>query len=158
MAERDRGPRKPADVAAVWWVLAAMAAAPALSCERHGSSPSEPGAARDSVAIESISPAGGSTLVAGSTVDFHAAIRYEVRESDGVGVAAQMQYQDGNLLANIFPSTAVPRGIGSVSLTSRFQIPASGASRIDIYYILYATPGATTEIVDATKASYPVGH
>jgi hypothetical protein len=139
------------------WVLAAMAAAATFGCGNHGSTPSEPVPAVDSVAIESISPAAGSRLVPGSTVDFHATVRYQVRESDGAGVAAQMQDQDGKLLASIFPSTAVPRGIGSLSLTSPFQIPASGASRIDVLYVLYATPGATTEIVDATKASYPVG-
>lgn len=139
-------------------ILAAIAAALALGCGHHASSPSEPAAAvADSLAIDSIFPQAGTTLAPGGNVVFGAVLSYAAHEDLGGGVAAQMQDQDGHLLANIFPATAVPQGAGIATLESPFRIPSSGASRVDIVYILYATPGVTTQIVAATKASYPVG-
>ncbi|HXO39902.1 MAG TPA: hypothetical protein VN999_00525 [Thermoanaerobaculia bacterium] len=140
-----------------WWILTAIAAASALGCGVHQRSPSEPAVQPDSIVIDSISPPAGTTLAPGSTVVFGAILHYAAHENLGGGVAAQMEDASGNLLVTRFPATAVPQGAGMVTLASQFQIPSSGLSRIDIYYILYATPGVTTEIVASTKASYPVG-
>jgi hypothetical protein len=56
------------------------------------------------------------------------------------------------------PGISLPQGTGTVTLTSPFQIPSSGTTRITIEYLLVATPGETSEFVAATKVvSYPVG-
>jgi hypothetical protein len=140
-----------------WWILAAIAAASALGCGHHASSPSEPAATPDSIVIDSISPRGGTTLAPGSTVVFGAVLGYAVHENLGGGVILQVADQTGKLLASDFPSISLPHGAGAVDLTSPFQIPSSGATRVDIAYLLLATPGETTEIVGATQVSYPVG-
>jgi hypothetical protein len=140
-----------------WWILAAVAAAPALGCGHHASSPSEPVVQADSIAIDSIFPRAGTTLAPGSTVTFGTVLKYQASQNLGGGVIVQMVDQRGNLLANDFPSISLPQGAGSVALSSQFQIPSSGATRIDIVYLLLATFGETSEIAAVTRASYPVG-
>lgn len=141
-----------------WWILAAIAAAPALGCGFHQTFPSEPVVPPDSIVIDSIFPLPGTRLAPGSTVTFGTVLRYAVHENLGGGVIVQMADQNGILLANDFPSISLPQGAGSVTLASQFQIPSSGTTRITIDYILLATPGETSEIVAVTKlVSYPVG-
>jgi hypothetical protein len=141
-----------------WWILAAIAAAPALGCGHHAWSPSEPAAAPDSIVIDSIFPLPGTRVAPGSTVTFGTVLSYAAHENLGGGVIVQMADQNGILLANDFPSISLPQGTGTVTLASQFQIPSSGTTRIIIDYILLATPGETSEIVAVTKlVSYPVG-
>lgn len=67
--------------------------------------------------------------------------------------------QNGNQLDVVFPpSTVVPQGTGSAAMTSQFQIPAAGVTRLSVDYLLLTTPGYTTEIAaGTTQVSYPVG-
>jgi len=141
------------------WILAAIAAATALSCGFHLPTPSEPAVTTpDSLKIDSVFPLPGTKLVPGTTVVFGAVLSYQVHESDGGGIVAQLGDQNNNPLDSLFPSTVVPRGAGSVAMTSRYQIPASGVTRLNVDYLMLATPGFTTEIAAATtQASYPVG-
>ena len=139
-----------------WCILAAIAAAPALSCGHHASSPSEPVVLPDSLKIDSIFPQAGTTLTPGSTVVFGAVLSYQASQPGGGGIAAQMEDQNGVLLPN-FPAIAVPQGAGTLALTSSFQIPSSGAGQFHVDYVLYATFGVTTEIAAITRVTYPVG-
>jgi hypothetical protein len=140
------------------WILAAIAAASALGCGLHQRSPSEPVVQPDSIVIDSIFPLPGTRLEPGSTVTFGTILRYTAHENLGGGVIVQMSDGNGHDLADDFPGISLPQGTGTVTLTSQFQIPSSGATLIAIDYLLLATPGETSEIVAVTKqVSYPVG-
>jgi hypothetical protein len=140
-----------------WWILAAFAAAPALGCGLHQTFPSEPVVQPDSIVIDSIFPLPGTRLAPGSTVTFGTVLRYAAHENLGGGVIVQMSDGNGHDLADDFPGISLPQGTGTVTLTSQFQIPSSGTTRVAIDYVLLATPGETSEIVAVTKlVSYPV--
>jgi len=142
------------------WILTAIVAAPALGCGHHASSPSEPAVTPpDGIVIDSIFPLPGTRLAPGSTVTFGTVLGYAVHEDLGGSVVIDIgDDRTGTLLGHLFPSISLPQGTGTVTLTSPFQIPSSGVTRMTVEYLLVATPGVTGEFVAATKVvSYPVG-
>src|ERR1700688_1371533 len=141
------------------WILAAIAAAPALGCGHHASSPSEPVVTPDSIVIDRIFPLPGTRLAPGSTVTFGAVLRYQASQNLGGGIIVQMgDPANGHELADSFPGISLPQGAGTVTLSTPLQIPSSGVSRIEIDYLLLATFGETSAIAAVTpEVVYPVG-
>jgi hypothetical protein len=127
----------------------------ALACS-HSAAPSEPALPNgNSLALTSVSPAAGTRLTPGSTVTFRAVLRYAVTASAN-GIGAEMQDQSGNVLAST-ATTQVPVGSGLVTLSSTFQMPASGSTPIVIAYLLFTNEAAGAAITGEATASFPVG-
>jgi hypothetical protein len=126
-----------------------------LSCSDGGSSPTEPQPTIDSIAVETITPARGTALSAGSQVTFQARVRYTLATADSGRISMIIQDQASrNLSRNPQPRAQIVRGGGVVELSDTITIPATGVTRVDVFVPLF--PGGATSTGVVQLVQYPV--
>ena len=122
-------------------------------CSDDDYSPSGPSQVTDSITIQEISPAAGTTLNRGTNVTFTARIGYSLGSASTGRIALVAQDQAGSALAPQ-PFANVPRGSGTVSLSQQVTIPAQGVTRVDVFFPLL--PDGASRSTAARSAQYPV--
>ena len=124
-----------------------------IACEHSPTGPAVPTTV--SVAIVSMSPDPSTPLSAGSTVTFTGKIAYSLASVATGEVVIVIEDQGfHNLSTNPQPTVNVSRGSGMVTLSDSVIIPASGTSRVFVFFPLAAT-GSTNSLV-AQSVTYTV--
>ncbi len=108
------------------------------------------------LAIASISPPAGSKLAPGSSASFGANITYMLNNAGSATLTLVFADQNGNPLnAGNQPTTIVPAGQGSATLTGQIVVPATGVTSLQVLFQLTANTGMSAPTV--VSATYPVG-
>jgi hypothetical protein len=105
-------------------VLLLFALAVVASC--GGSTPTAPQG--DWLELKSISPAGGTALTAGDRVTFTATFECTVVSSDGGTAVLVLNDQGYRNLNPTQPSTTLPKGKTTVTLSDTITVPVSGST------------------------------
>jgi hypothetical protein len=126
-----------------------------LSCS-DGDSPTDPGPQIDSVAVESITPAAGESLLAGSRVTFRARVRYTLATASSGQISIIVEDQSSRNISSTRPqpSAQVQRGSGTVELADTIDVPANGVTRVDVFLPLFPAGASSTSTVQVVR--YPV--
>jgi hypothetical protein len=109
-------------------------------CGGDSSSPTEPDQAPEQFVIESISPALGTRLTRGTTLDFSVTARYQMRAASSEATLLVLD-QDGNILPGASGSevASVVRGrTGTFILSNRVTLPATGLTSVRVRVSLSA--------------------
>jgi hypothetical protein len=121
-----------------------------------GSSPtSEPAPAGDAILIATISPATGTKLAPGSTVNFQATVNYRLVSAATGTVAMLVEDQSGHDIPMGQVGVNVTMGERAVNISTHVTIPATGVTLIQLVCSLSPT-GNPAEIVQS-NINYPVG-
>lgn len=126
-----------------------------LGCS-NGDSPTDPAPTVDSVAVESITPAAGDSLRAGSRITFRARVRYTLATASSGRVSMVIEDQASRNISTTSPqpSIQVQRGSGTVELVDTINIPANGVTRVDVFLPLFPAGASSTSTVQVVR--YPV--
>lgn len=133
--------------------LLACALALALSlsgCGGGSSSPTEPEQAPEQFIIESISPALGTRLRRGTTVDFSVTARYQIRAARSQASLLVLD-QDRNILpgASGAEVIAVVSGLtGTFTLSNRVSLPSTGLTSVRVRVSLFSLEGPLVGVSD----------
>ena len=127
-----------------------------LGCSDDGGSPTDPEPQIDSVSVESITPAAGEVLRAGSQVTFRARVRYTLATASSGRVSMVIEDQTSRNISSTVPqpSAQVQRGSGTAELVDTINLPASGVTRVDVFLPLFPTGASSTSTVQIVR--YPV--
>ncbi len=118
------------------------------------SSPSEP-AGQDSIQIATLSPAPGTALHAGATASFKVVLNYGLVSSPTAMVVITATDQNGRILnSGNQPTTIVPEGVGTVSMSFQQALPATGVSQLQLIFSLQSSIPLITP--PTATAAYPV--
>lgn len=135
--------------------LVLLAAAAVLaSCGGSGST-TQPAPLQDAILIASITPATGTKLAPGSTVNFQATVNYRLVSAATGTVAMLVEDQSGNDIPKGQVGVNVTMGERSVNISAQVTIPATGVTLIQLVCSLSPT-GNPAEIVQS-NINYPVG-
>src|SRR5436190_6404931 len=93
-------------------------------------SPTSPPAA-DSISLSSITPADGTKLAPGSTVNISATVAFHENCSADGTIVMRITDQNGTVLSPDVKATA-PSGDHSKTLTNKFSVPSSGVTRVTV--------------------------
>ncbi len=138
------------------WILMLCAALLGACSGDDDNSPTEPLPTIDSIAIETITPAAGTALRKGQEVTFTAFVRYTV----GTAATGRMSMVIQNQANQTIPppggqaNANLIRGGGTVTLTNRVTIPATGTTTVRVITPLFVGGAPTTTIT--SSVSYPV--
>ena len=124
-----------------------------LGCSDSDSSPTEPEPTIDSVRIETISPAQGTTLSAGSRVTFRARVPYTLATASSGRISIIIEDQASRNISSTSPqpSIQVTRGGGVVELADTVTIPANGVTRVDVFVPLFPAGASNTNTVQLVR-------
>lgn len=127
-----------------------------LGCSDGDSSPTEPEPTINSIAVETITPAQGTTLSAGSRVTFQARVRYTLATASSGRISMVIEDQASRNISPTSPqpNVQVSRGGGVVELTDTVTIPANGVTRVDLFVPLLPAGASSTNTVQLVR--YPV--
>ena len=133
------------------WILMVCAALLGACSDDDNNSPTEPLPTTDSIAIETITPARGTTLRKGQEVTFTAFVRYTVGTASTGRMSMVIQNQANQNLqaAGTQPRVDLIRGGGTVTLTSRITVPTSGTSSVIVITPLFVGNAPTTSITSS---------
>jgi hypothetical protein len=108
-----------------------------------------------SIKLESASPAPGTPITVGQTVELKVAVSYQLSISDKGSILLVIQDEtDKNLLADKKqPGQTVDRGKGSATLTQSFVVPA-GSNEVRLFIPL--VPSGITHTTGELVIRYPV--
>lgn len=141
------------------WRLAALGLAVGLllmlGCS-DGDSPTDPAPTVDSVAVESITPAAGGSLAAGSRVTIRARVRYTLATASSGSISMVIEDQASRNISTTSPQprAQIQRGSGTVELVDTINIPANGVTRVDVFLPLFPGGASSTNTVQVVR--YPV--
>lgn len=130
------------------WILMVCAALLGACSDDDDSSPTEPLPATDSIAIETITPARGTTLRKGQEVTFTALVRYTVGTASTGRTSLVIQNQANQNLqaAGAQPRIDLIRGGGTITMTSRITVPTSGTTSVAVIAPLFVGSSNNTTI------------
>jgi hypothetical protein len=107
----------------------------------------------DWIELKSLTPATGTVLTAGETVTFTATVTTTVVTSDG-GTVALLLYDQGNRsLQATQPTSTLPKGDKTLTLTDTITVPVSG-STVNLAIPLFVN--GSTRTAAAKTATYSV--
>jgi len=121
------------------------------------------GSASDSVGVnvgenaavlEQLDPAPGTVLQPGTPVTIAGRIRYALTSTSSGQLLMVVQDQGTDLLQFPQPSVAITAGGGTISMTDTIEIPATGVSKVQVFFALQ--PSGANGTTTVTSAYYPV--
>lgn len=123
-----------------------------LGCS-DGDSPTDPAPTVDSVAVESITPAAGQSLSAGSRVTFRARVRYTLATASTGTISMVIEDQASRNISTTSPQprAQIQRGSGTVELVDTVNIPANGVTRVDVFLPLFPGGASSTNTVQVVR-------
>lgn len=138
------------------WVLMLCAALLGACSGDDDNSPTEPLPTTDSIAIETITPARGTNLRKGQEVTFTVVARYTVGTASTGRTSLVIVNQASQSLTPPGEQARadLTRGGGTVTLTNRVTIPATGTTTVRVITPLFVGDAPSTNIT--SMVSYPV--
>jgi hypothetical protein len=134
-------------------ILLLLVAAAAAGCN---SSSSTAPAAPNFLAIASISPPAGAKLAPGRSASFAANVTYMLNNAASATLTLVFEDQNNNMLnTGNQPTTILPAGQGTATLTGQIAVPATGVTSLQVLFVLTANTGMSAPTV--VSAVYPVG-
>jgi hypothetical protein len=128
--------------------------APLLGCGGGKSSTTSPAPLSDAIIVGSVSPAAGTKLPPGGTVNFQVACNYRLVSTATATVMLTITDGMGNILKNGTASTTVMKGEASVPLAATVTVPSS----IVLLQVDCALePNGNSDVLVAT-VNFPVGN
>jgi hypothetical protein len=121
-----------------------------------GNAPTTP-AVVNVLTLVSISPAAGTKLTAGSSVNVNGTLVYMLATAGSALVSLVFEDQNNRVLnPTSQPTSVVPGGQGEINLAGQLAVPVSGVTEIQVIYTL--TPNTNVPPIPTTATvTYPVG-
>jgi hypothetical protein len=110
----------------------------------------------DWVNVTAITPARNTRLSAGTGVSIDVTVSYALTTADAARLVLIIQNQAQRSLQDPgeVPVRLVSRGVGTMSLSSRVELPVDGIAAVHVFVALFNDNAATSYAVD--EVSYPV--